>query len=539
MSIDARQRLSLLTAEQKRVLAQRVSQRRPAIAATIPRRPSAATPAPLSYAQQRFWFLSQIGGATTGFAVGEYHRLAGPLDVPALSRSLNEIVRRHASLRTTFAVNDRLPVQCIRPSLELALPVDDLSDLPQADREETLRQRAIEEARRPWSLEHGPLVRARLWRLSADAHQLLVLMHHIVSDGWSQGVLIRELAALYEAFSNGRPSPLPELPIDYADFAVWQREWMRSPQFDQQLAYWKDAMPDPPVLQLSKLGAPSRDGIGIHKWFRLNAGVSGGVRALARREGATVFMLMLAAFSTLLARYSGQADIVVGSPIANRDRPELEPLIGSFMNPLPIRVDLSGNPTFSELLGRVRSSALGAFANQNVPFDVLVRTLQPRRDAASSPLFQAMFLMQNVGLQKLHLSGGGLAARTLATVDAATLPDDYETPGELMYPLALQLVEIGGVIGGTVEYGPEHAAFMSRFPDHLRTLLARAVARPETRIGDLPLLTAAERSTLLSQWNHALRPHATECAHRLFEAAAAAHPDRTAVIAGSTRITYA
>lgn len=528
----------MLSAEQKRLLAQRVSQRRPAAASTIPRRSQNLPTAPLSYAQQRFWFLSQLADGNAAYSVAEYHRLTGPLDTAALERSVNEILNRHSALRTTFAVQEGVPVQRISPVLHLSLPVEDLSHVPAADQRAALWQLVMDEARRPWSLEHGPLVRARLWRLGDAAHQLLIVMHHIVSDGWSQGVLIRELAALYEAFSNGRPSPLPELPIEYADFAAWQHDWMRTPQFDQQLSYWKEAMRDPPVLQLARLGPAGRDGSGTHKWFRLSAEVTAGVRELAQREGATVFMVMLAAFSALLSRYSGQTDVVVGSPVANRDRPELEPLIGSFMNPLPIRVDLSGNPTFRELIGRVRRSALGAFANQNVPFDVLVRTLHARRDPANSPLFQAMFLMQNTGLHALQLSGAGIAAKSYASLNT-TLPDDAEMPGDLLYPLALQILEIGAVMGGTVEYGPAHAAFMKRFPDHLRTLLCAAMARPDTRIGHLSVLPANERSQLLVAWNHEQRREPLVPVHQLIESQAAVHPDTTAVVAGRASLTYA
>lgn len=538
MSIDARKRLSALTDEQKRLLAQRVGQRRPSVAESIPRRPDGMSSLPLSYAQQRFWFLTQLGGVNTAYNVAEYHRLSGALDLAALERSLNEIASRHSSLRTTFAVKDGVPVQQIAPTLQVPLPVDDLSTVPAEEREQRLRDACMQEMRKPWSLHTGPLFRARLWRLDETTHQLIVSMHHIVSDGWSQGILVKELAALYEAYKHGRPSPLPEPSIEYADFAVWQHEWMRSPEFTRQLGYWKDALRDVPVLQLPQTRGIDSGIIGVHKWFFLSSELTQGIRDLCRREGATLYMVMLAAFTALLARYSAQTDVVVGSPVANRDRPELEGLIGSFMNPLPIRVDAAGNPSFQDLVRRARHSALGAFANQNVPFDVLVRTCHERREATSTPLFQAMFLLQNVGLHSLQLSNGNLSAQPYAAAEAVTLPADSEYAGDLMYPLALQLYEVGPVIVGCVEYAPGYAAYMRQLPDHLRVLLGEAVARPQTCLSDLPVVTPQERVQLLVDWNHESRPRSEVSAHKLFEAKVVAHPDRTAVIANGVSVSY-
>lgn len=538
MSTDVRTRLSTLTGEQKRLLAQRVSQRRPSGATCIPRRAAGLTTLPLSYAQQRFWFLTQLGGVNTAYNVAEYHRLTGTLDLAALERSLNEIVQRHSSLRTTFVVNDGVPVQQIAPSLRVPLPIEDLSDGSPEDREHRLREALIREVRQPWSLERGPLFRACLWRLDDTTHQLLVIMHHIVSDGWSQGVLVRELAALYDAYSQGRPSPLPELAIEYADYAVWQHEWLRSPECAKQLTYWKNTLQDPPVLQLPQSHRARNSVEGFHKWFFMSPELTRGVRELCQREGATLYMVMLAAFAALLSRYSGQADVVIGSPIANRDRAEVEGLIGSFMNPLPVRVDVTGNPTFQELVRRARQSALGAFANQNVPFDVLVRTLHARRDPGTAPLFQAMFLLQNVGLQSLRLSNGNLSAKAYASAEVAEAPDDWEHPGDLMYPLALQLYEVGTLIGGCLEFAGEYAPFMRQFPDHLRTMLDAAVARPHTRVSELPVLSAAERARLFVEWNHETRPWRPVPVHQLFEAEVVAHPDRVAVVANGVSLTY-
>lgn len=542
MSLDSKQRLSALTDEQKRLLAQRLSRRRPAAVTTIPRQDPAQAVFPLSFAQQRFWFLTQLGGSNTAYNITEIHRLKGPLDLAALENALNEMVRRHSVLRTTFEVVDGVPQQRIAATLRVPLPIEDLSGLPAADREAQRKAGLYAETRRPWSLSEGPVIRARVWRLDADDHQLIVLMHHIVSDGWSQGLFVRELAVLYDAYSRGRPSPLPELPIQYSDFVVWQRQWASSPEFDRQMEYWKAVLQDPPVLQLpavrSALVAPE-PGRGTHKRFFLSRELSRDLRASCQAEGVTVYMAMLAAFAVLLFRYSGQDDVVIGSPVANRDRLEVEGLIGSFMNPLPIRTDLHGNPSFRELLARVRTSALGVFANQNVPFDVLVRTLQGRREGAGPPLFQVMFLLQNFGLQSLQLSTAGLAAKAYGSFDGLTLPDDFEHPGDLMYPVALEILEIDTILGGVIEFAPEFAATLSGFPDHLRTLLAAAIAEPERRIGELPLLTTGERTRLLVEWNHETQPCPTACAHHLIEAEAAAHPDATAVVCGAKRLTYA
>jgi amino acid adenylation domain-containing protein len=535
---NAKERLSALSDEQKRLLAQRLSRRRPGGAETIRRQPPEGAPFPLSFAQQRFWFLTQIGPHSTAYNISELHRLTGVLDVSALARSLTEIVRRHDVLRTTFELADGLPLQRIGEPVDVPLPLVDLRSVPAADRDAEWRRLAAEEARRPWDLVAGPVFRARLWRLADDDHRLLMLMHHIVGDGWSQGVLVNELAALYDAFSTGRPSPLPDLPIQYADFAVWQREWADGPDFERQLAYWKHSLQEPPVLQLPALRVQPPSARGTHKRFYFSDELTQALRGFCQREGVTLFMAMLAALTVLLSRYSGQDDVVVGSPIANRDRPELEPLIGCFMNPLPIRCHLSGNPTFRALLRRVRESALGAFANQNVPFDVLVRTLHAARDGSNTPLFQVMFLLQNVGLRALRLSDSGLAAPVLTDVGALTLPDDFEYPGDLMYPVALEVIEVGATIGATIEYSDQHAMTLSAFPGHLRTLLRAAIDAPDTPVGELPILTNAERDRVLREWNHERVPIPEGSAPELFDARARQRPDATAVIFGGARLTY-
>ncbi|RMF36691.1 MAG: non-ribosomal peptide synthetase, partial [Chloroflexi bacterium] len=352
---------------------------------------------PLSFAQQRLWFLDQLAPNTPLYNIPDAIRLRGPLDVAVLERSLNEIVRRHESLRTTFRATDGKPVQVIAPTLKLPLPLVDLSGLPKAAREAEVQRLATEEAQRPFDLSRGPLLRVTLLRLGDEEHVALLTMHHIISDGWSMRVLVQELAALYDAFSHGRPSPLPDLPIQYADFALWQREWLQGEVLEEQLAYWKQQLSgSPPVLELptDRPRPPVQSFRGAHRPFMLPRPLSQAIKALCRREGVTPFMLLLAAFQTLLHRYTGQDDISVGTPIANRNRAEIEGLIGYFANTLVLRTDLSGDPPFRELLKRVREVALGAYAHQDLPFEMLVDALQPERDLSHTPLFQVMFVLQ-------------------------------------------------------------------------------------------------------------------------------------------------
>jgi amino acid adenylation domain-containing protein len=539
MSTSTSQRLAALSDEQKQLLAQRLSRQRSRRSTTIPRRAQNGEPLPLSFAQQRFWLLHQLGATNTAYNCYELHRLSGPLDLDVLARSLNEIARRHDGLRATFVVDDGVPQQRIHAPLGVPLQVDDLRALPDAERETQRKLQLGAEAQRPWDMANGPLLRARVWRLGDEDHQLLVIMHHIVSDGWSLGVLIDELARLYHAFSQGKPSPLPELPIQYSDFAVWQRDWARSDDFERQIAYWKNAMRQPPVLQLPAIrtGQPASTK-GTHKRFFLAPELMRDLRTLCQAEGITVFMALLASFAVLLSRYSGQDDVVIGTPVANRDRPELEHLIGCFMNPLPIRNDLGGNPTFRTLLRRVRTNALATFANQNVPFDVLVRAVGASRDSSNTPLFQVMFLLQNFGVRSLQMSAQGLGTRTVASMDEMKVPDDYEVPGDLTYPVALEALEVGPMLAASIEYAPEYAPIFSRFPGHMRTLLGALVRNPEIRIGEAPWLTAAETERLLVEWNHEPLPAPSACVHELFEREAARQPDAAAVIFNEARISY-
>ncbi|HYD81243.1 MAG TPA: amino acid adenylation domain-containing protein, partial [Paucimonas sp.] len=366
-------------------------------ASTQPIGPTDHTAAlPLSFAQQRLWFLDQFEAGSAFYNIPAAMRLAGRLDTPALAFSINEIVRRHESLRTTFTTVDGAPVQVITPSLALELPVTDLSDLPHAEREARARWLAQDEAQTPFDLRTGPLLRARLLRLQENEHIVLFTMHHIVSDGWSMGVLVREVAALYAAHVQGLPSPLPPLTIQYADFAHWQRQWLAGDTLQKQLDYWTDQLAGAPTLLALPTDRP-RPPVASYRGatlpFTVPADIAARLHAVTNQAHATLFMTLAAAFNVLLARYSGQSDIVLGTPIANRNRSEIESLIGFFVNTLVLRTQVDHEASFADLLQQVRATALGAYAHQDVPFEQLVEALKPERHLSHSPLFQVMLAL--------------------------------------------------------------------------------------------------------------------------------------------------
>ncbi|HYF38928.1 MAG TPA: condensation domain-containing protein, partial [Gemmatimonadales bacterium] len=476
---------------------------------------------PLSFAQQRLWFLDQLEPGSSLYNIPCPIRVSGALNVEALHQALEAIVARHESLRTTFPSVDGRPMQVIAERQPVALPVTDLSEHPEGERASGAQRLVTEEARRPFDLARGPLVRASLVRLSDDDHILLLTMHHIVIDGWSLGIFNKELAALYKAFSFKCPSTLPELPIQYADFAQWQRQWLQGETLEEQLSYWRERLSDaPPVLELpTDRPRPAVQSFrGAHQSVLLPKELSEGLKALSQREGATLFMTLLAAFQTLLHRYTGQEDVVVGSPIANRNRAEVEGLIGFFVNTLVMRTDLSGDPTFRELLGRVREVALGAYAHQDLPFEKLVEELQPERDLSRTPLFQAMFVLQNTPGMALELPG--------LTVQ----PLRFDL-GISKFDLTLYAVEEADELRTVLEYNTDlfDAATITRMLGHLRTLLEGAVACPERRLSELPIFTEAEHRQLLVEWNDTAADYPRQsCVHQLFEAQVERTPERVA-----------
>ncbi|HEY0101335.1 MAG TPA: condensation domain-containing protein, partial [Pyrinomonadaceae bacterium] len=361
---------------------------------------------PLSFAQQRLWFLHQLEPDSPAYNVPAAVRLTGQLNVKALEQSFNEIIRRHETLRTTFATDQAGPVQIIAPVQKLTLAVLNISGLPETERELEAGRIAADEARLPFDLSQGPVLRVKLLRLDEEEHIVLLTMHHIVSDGWSVGVLVGEVGALYDAYAAGKSSPLPELKIQYADFAVWQRQWLNDEILDLQLSYWKKRLAGaPPSLNLpTDHPRPHIQSFqGATQAFAIPATTTEALRALSRREGVTLYMTLMAAFQTLMYRYTAQTDIVVGSNIANRNRMETEATIGFFSNMLVMRTDLSGDPTFQELLVRVRETALGAYAHQDVPFEKLVEALQPQREPGRQPMFQIVFSLQNAPMPALQL----------------------------------------------------------------------------------------------------------------------------------------
>jgi amino acid adenylation domain-containing protein len=449
-------------------------------------------PPPASFAQHRLWFLDQLEPGSPAYNIPIAVRIAGELDVPALGRALNEVVRRHESLRTTFAAIDGKPVQVIAPSLSLPLEVEDLSSLPQDAREAEVARRLREEARAPFDLARGPLVRASLLRLGPAEHVAALTMHHIVSDGWSLGVLVREMVALYQAFARGLPSPLPDLPVQYADFAAWQRDWLRGEVLRAQLDYWKGRLAALPTLELPtdrpRPSAPS--GRGGERFLDLPEDLVADLRGLARQEGATLFMALLAAFQALLHRYTGQNDVAVGTPIAGRTRPEAEGLIGFFVNTLVLRGDLAGDPGFRELLRRARHEVLGAMAHQDLPFERLVAELQsgPGAGRGRAPLFRVMLAFMNTPLPPL------------GTPELSLAPLGVEL-GAAKFDLSLSLWEADRGLRGALEYDADlfDPATIDRMAGHFLTLLRGIVADPDGPVSLLPMLTEAERRLLLGQ----------------------------------------
>jgi amino acid adenylation domain-containing protein len=487
---------------------------------------------PLSFAQQRLWFLDQLEPGSSAYHIPIALRFEGQLDVAALGRSIEEVVRRHESLRTTFRFQAGGPVQVVRPAGAVELPVTDLSHLPAEGREAEARRLAIEEARKTFDLTRGPLVRAGLLRLAAEEHVALLTMHHIVSDGWSMGVLVKEVAALYEAFAAGQESPLPELPIQYPDYAAWQREWLQGEALEEQLSYWREKLAGaPPVLELpTDRPRPAVQTFrGAREQFTLPATLAAELAELSRGEGVTLFMTLLAAWQALLSRYARQQDVVVGTPVAGRSRPELEPLIGFFVNTLALRTDLSGNPTFRELLGRVREVCLGAYAHQEVPFEKLVEELQPQRNLSHAPLFQVMLVLQNQPQEAVELPGLRISA-----VRGENLTAKFD--------LTLILEERAGELAGVLEYNSDlfDAGTAARMAAQFRTLLDGVAADPDRRLARVSLLDEAEEREQLRAWNETAAEFPADfCLHQLFEAQAARTPDALAVVGDGGSLTYA
>ncbi|MEK6283892.1 MAG: amino acid adenylation domain-containing protein, partial [Acidobacteriota bacterium] len=485
---------------------------------------------PLSFAQQRLWFLNHLEGESAVYNIPTAVRLTGQLNISALEQALTEIVRRHETLRATFPLRDGRPVQTIAPANPVAVSLIDLRPLLETEREIKAKQLIRDEAQRPFQLANGPLLHASLLQLADDEYIALLTMHHIASDGWSMNVLIRELTTLYVAFLEGKPSPLPELPIQYADFAHWQREWLQGEVLEKQLAYWKQQLADLPVLELpSDRPRPAVQTFnGAQYSFVIDENLTGSLKRLSGNQSTTLFMTLMAAFKVLLHRYTGQERISIGTPIAGRNRAEIESLIGFFANTLVLSTDLSGNPNVRELLRREREVALGAYTNQDVPFEKLVSELQPERDLSHTPLFQVMMVWQNIPRETLELSGLQLSAPGGAASATAK------------FDLTLVMEEVEQELRGSVQYNTDlfDATTIRRMIEHFKNVLAAMTSVPEQRLAFLPLLTPADQHQLLREWNDTAREYPPHCLHELFEAQVERTPDAVAVIFEKQQLGY-
>jgi amino acid adenylation domain-containing protein/non-ribosomal peptide synthase protein (TIGR01720 family) len=486
---------------------------------------------PLSFAQERLWFLDRLEPGDPSYLVPAALRLEGPLDASSLARALTEIARRHEILRTSFAVEDGKPVGVVRAPAPIEVPVTRWPALDPADRVDAARREIAAESRRPFDLAAAPMLRARLFELGDDDHVLSLTMHHIVSDAWTEGVWHGELAVLYEAFAAGRPSPLPELAVQYADYAAWQRRWLSGDVLDRQLAYWRSQLDRAPAaldLPTDRPRPPVQSHAGGRRTVVFPAALRDALEAFSRREGVTLFMTLLAAFDVLLARHAGQDDVVIGSPIANRTRAETETLMGFFVNTLVLRAEIPEGITFRALLRRVRDTCLGAYAHQDMPFERLVTELAPERDLGRTPLFQVMFAFQNAG-------GGGvkLPGLSVRNFGADTLASKFD--------LTLIMGAAPGGLVASMEYAADlfDAPTIERLLEHLGVLLAGAVQDPDQPVWALPLLAEPERRTVLEAWNDTAFAHPGELAiHEVFSAQAARTPDALALSFEGRTVTY-
>jgi hypothetical protein len=468
-----------LSAAKRELLARMLKQKGigTAQAELIPRRSGPEEPCVLSFAQERVWFFEQLEPGTAVYNVPAAVRLKGELDTPALERSLNEIVRRHESLRTIFLNVEGTPMQAVAPAQPLTLTSIDLRHLPAGERDARARQLTAAELRKPFDLTSGQLLRVCLVQLDDDEHVALLAMHHITSDGWSTNVLVTELSKLYAAYSTGRPSPLSELPIQYADFAVWQRGWLKGEVLEEHLSYWKRQLSGFTTLQL-RTDRPRplvHSFRGEREIIYLSNVLTEQIKALSAREGASFFMTLLAVWQTLMARYTWQEEIVVGTPIANRTRGEIEGLIGFFVNSLVLRTKLEGNPRFVDFLEHVKEVTLGAYAHQSLPFEYLVDELAPERDLGRHPLFQVFFAFNNNPSEPFELPG-----LTLNGFAGAGVMSKFD--------LEMSLVEADDRLKATLIYNPDlfDASTVKRMLEHYELLLQAVVEQPLCRLLDLP-----------------------------------------------------
>ncbi|MBE9001845.1 amino acid adenylation domain-containing protein [Nostoc sp. LEGE 12447] len=493
---------------------------------------TAANQHPLTFTQQQLWFINQLQPGTATYNIPVAIHLAGKLNVSELVRSFNEIIQRHDILRTSFEVVDGEPIQKVadaialnaRSAIAFSLPEVDLCDLADEQQQTEVQKLSQQEAQLSFDLGQAPLLRAKLLHLQAESI-LLINLHHLVGDGWSIKVLVQELSTIYQAFCAGKSSQLPQLAVQYTDFVYWQRNWLQGEVIEKHLAYWKQQLGgNLPVLQLptDRSRPPIQTFHGAQQKFILSTTLTESIKQLSQQEGATLFMTLLAAFQTLLYRYTGQEDILVGSPIANRNRAELEQLIGCFVNTLVLRTNLEGNPTFTELLGRVRKVAVEAYSHQDLPFEKLVEALQPNRDLSYNPVFQVMFVLQNTASNSIWKT------------------EELETR-TAKFDVLLSIIDSEEGLTGRLEYNTDlfNAETIARMVGHFQTLLEGVVSDPNQGISKLSILTPVERQTLLVDWNNTQVDYPQEaCIHNLFEVQAEKTPDAIALIFANQELTY-
>ncbi|HEX2164852.1 MAG TPA: condensation domain-containing protein, partial [Thermoanaerobaculia bacterium] len=496
-----------------------------------PRRRTAAGPVPLSFSQQRLWFLDRLEPGGTAYSLPSALRLAGRLDRAALAAALAAVVARHEVLRTTFVERDGDPVQVIHRPAPLALPLVDLAALPAGRAEAEARRLVRADGRRPFDLTRGPLFRNLLLRLAAGEHVLLQNLHHIVSDAWSRTLMVREMVGLYEALAAGRRPELPEPALQYGDYCLWQRERVAGPALDTLLGWWRERLAGAPLVEMpaDRPRPAERTGAGGVVRRPLPARLPERLGELGRGSGATPFMTLLAGLAALVHRHTGETDLVIGTPIANRREAALEGVLGFFVNTLALRLDLAGDPSFRELVGRVRETALESYARQELPFEKLVEELAPERTRGRSPLFQGLFVLENVPPARLEIPG--LTFTALETDNGAAKFD---------WGLSVEESPDGWRL--RLEYATDlyEAATVERWLDCYGRLLAAAAARPELRLSELPLLADGERRQVVAQWNATAREYAgPEVLTARLAAQAAATPEATALVCGDERPTYA
>jgi len=486
---------------------------------------------PLSFSQQRLWFLEQLNPGGPLYNISGIIQLKGRLNVEALGQSLQEIVRRHESLRTVFEAHDGLAIAVVRPAVRLPFPTADLSRLPGQARERQLLRLANEHARLGFNLASGPLLRVELLRLTETDHACAITIHHLISDGWSIGALIQELGTLYESFIEGRTSPLKELTVQYADFAHWQRRWFEEDLLKSQLAYWREylgAAPGVLPLPTDRLAPAIQSYTGAIESFAIPAHLSEAIKALSSQEGVTLFMASLAVFQSLLYKYTGEDDIIIGTPIAGRRHAEIEGLIGCFVNTLVLRANFAKNPTFKQLLAQVREDSLEAYAHQDLPFEQLVEALRPERDLSGTPVAQVMFILQNAPIPAITFPGMRLSAHEVHT-------------GTAKFSLTLAIAEADQGLKGSVEYKTDlfNVTTIRRLGEHYRHLLEEIIMAPGARMSRLALLTEVEQAQLLVEWNDTARDLLLdESFPQAFERRVSSCPDVIAVVFEDEHLSY-